>query len=204
MPVARSDIEGAGSIGASAGCEKGNKMSERINTQTSSPVGSDTLLSRAREAVAALIALLIIVCLIFMLWQAFNQIQRGDKSDIAFQQVKDLLLFINPLVGVVIGYYFNKVSTESRAESAEATAQAASLTAHQAQAARSEAEHRVTAVEAEAVEATDTLHDFVPLTEEMLAQLPALAGAVGEAADPSLTLRYRLQNALQRAKRITG
>jgi hypothetical protein len=42
-----------------------------------------------------------------------------------FARAKDLLLFINPILGVVIGYYFNKASTEGRAEQAEENTRAA-------------------------------------------------------------------------------
>jgi len=46
-----------------------------------------------------------------------------------YARVKDLLLFINPLLGVIIGYYFNKVSSDLRAETAEMAARTASVTA---------------------------------------------------------------------------
>jgi hypothetical protein len=42
-------------------------------------------------------------------------------ADPIYNRAKDLLLFINPLIGIVIGYYF----TKGRAEKAEAAAQTA-------------------------------------------------------------------------------
>jgi hypothetical protein len=42
-------------------------------------------------------------------------------TDPIYNRAKDLLLFINPLIGIVIGYYF----TKGRAEKAEAAAQTA-------------------------------------------------------------------------------
>lgn len=81
-----------------------------------------------KESVAALIAIVLVGCLVFMIRQAFQSLGSA-QSDPSFDRLKDLLLFINPLVGVVIGYYFNRVSTEARAENAERTAQGATATA---------------------------------------------------------------------------
>lgn len=63
------------------------------------------------------------------------------------------LLIVNPLLGVVIGYYFNKVSTEARAESTESTAQSATMSAQQATEARNAAEAEAQAARSEAEEA---------------------------------------------------
>lgn len=81
-----------------------------------------------KESVTALIAIVLVGCLVFMIRQAFQSLGSA-QSDTSFDRLKDLLLFINPLVGVVIGYYFNRVSTEARAENAERTAQGATATA---------------------------------------------------------------------------
>lgn len=166
-----------------------------------SPLSPDPLLSRAKEAVASLLALIIVLTLLVMLWKAFRVL--STDSDKAFQQVKDLLLFINPLVGVVIGYYFNKVSTEARAESAEATAQAATTTAQQAAEARQEAENRASEAESVSDSAREALDEIIPAAEAVLARQPAtaaLADGNGEAASVA-GARLELQHALQRARR---
>ena len=58
-----------------------------------------------------------------------------------------------PLLGVVIGYYFNKASSEPRAETAEAAAKTAVASAQQATEARDQAEAEAEVATAEAEEA---------------------------------------------------
>src|SRR5262245_37539536 len=92
------------------------------------PNSVDASLRRFREYVAAGIALLVVLGTFGMLIAAFWYIDSNES----FARVKDLLLIVNPFLGVVIGYYFNKVSTEARAESAENTARTATASAQQA------------------------------------------------------------------------
>lgn len=167
------------------------------------PPLTDALLTRAKEAVAAVIAIIVIICLIAMIWKAFGLMNKDD-SEVAFRQVKDLLLFINPLVGVVIGYYFNKVSTEARAESAEATAKAASTTAQQATEARQKAEGDAEKSQQEAETARETIRELIPAAEAVLAQpRPALSRTEGdEPAEAVVGPRLDLQRALRRARSI--
>jgi hypothetical protein len=40
-------------------------------------------------------------------------------QDKAYAQVKDLLIFVNPFLGLVIGYYFQKSASDARAQNAE-------------------------------------------------------------------------------------
>jgi hypothetical protein len=126
--------------------------------------------------------------------------------------VKDLLLFINPLVGVVIGYYFNRVSTEARAEGAERTAQQATATAQQAQSARNEAEARAERNKGQVKETMAALQSIIPAAQRVLLHLPpmprpsASGGAVGQAAaaDPMAEARIALEWSLDRARDVTG
>src|SRR5882724_5994113 len=90
----------------------------------------DNPLSRFREYVAAGIAVLIVVTGLGMVLYVLLRSTTADKD--TFERAKDMLLFINPLLGLVIGYYFNKVSTEGRAESAEKTARNATVASAQA------------------------------------------------------------------------
>ena len=59
----------------------------------------DPAMSRLRERVAALIALLVILAALSMAVVAFRYIGDSEK----FGRVKDLLLIINPILGVVLG-----------------------------------------------------------------------------------------------------
>jgi hypothetical protein len=174
----------------------------------------DTTLRRFREYVAAGIAVLVVLGTFGMLIAAFSYIE----SDESFGRVKDLLLIVNPFLGVVIGYYFNKVSTEARAESAESTARTATANAQQAvtraevaentaQAATADAQQAATArdaAEAKVQTAIATLSDVQEAAEKVLAQ-PAPAPAVlGDEAPPIDDGRAELRAALERAKRTIG
>lgn len=161
-----------------------------------------------KELMAALIGIGLVVCLLVMIVKAFDFI-RVPADDPAFQKVKDLLLFINPLVGVVIGYYFNRVSTEARAENAERTAQGATATAQAAQTARGEAEAQAQINKAESEEAKSVLQDIIPDAESLLSQMPppspAVLGSAGTASVETLTEpRRNLQRSLERARALTG
>ena len=83
----------------------------------SSPLYIDPWLRRFREYVTAALAGIVVLGTMVMVAFAFASVNVPDT----FNRAKDLLLFLNPLVGLVIGYYFSKVSSEGRAESAEAT-----------------------------------------------------------------------------------
>lgn len=71
---------------------------------------------KIREWTSVWLALPIVFVFLVGLGVAFTH-EIGD-----FTHVKDLLSFLSPLVGIVIGYYFSKVTTEARAESAEKSA----------------------------------------------------------------------------------
>ncbi len=175
-----------------------------MSEQPSLDVRTGSALRRFREYVTAFIAVIVILSTIVMMIVALGYV---DSSDDQFSRVKDLLLLINPLLGVVIGYYFNKVSTEARAESAEATAQSASLGAQQATEARNVADAAAQAARAEAEEAVSTLSEVSRAAEQVLSQMPAPApGILGvdESGIPVEDARLELLTALARAKRITG
>jgi len=175
---------------------------------SSAPV--DASLRRFREYVAASIALLVVLGTFGMLIAAFSYIE----NDQAFARVKDLLLIVNPILGVVIGYYFNKTSTEARAESAESTARTATASAQQAvtraevaentaQAAQADAQQATTArdaAQAKAQTAIATLSDLQQAAERALVQsAPAVLGAEAQPSDDG---RAELRAALERARRV--
>ena len=180
------------------------------------PSSVDTSLRRFREYVAAGIALLVVLGTFGMLIAAFSYIESNET----FARVKDLLLIVNPFLGVVIGYYFNKVSTEARAESAESTARTATANAQQAvtraevaentaQVAQADAQQAAVArdaAETKAQTAITTLSDVQAAAERVLAQ-PATAPAVLGADDGSSAVedaRNALRAALERARRMMG
>ncbi len=203
------------------GVDAGNQPTPNIETIPPS-VEANTYMDKGlrwvKELLAGVIGITLVACLLIMISKAFDLIGK-DASDISFQRVKDLLLFINPLVGVVIGYYFNRVSIEARAENAERTAQEATTTAQQAQVARGQAESQAQQAESqaqvnksEANEARSALRDFIPAAETLLSQMPppaplplgnALGAGPAVAPNPLAEARQALLKSLERARAIT-
>ena len=163
----------------------------------------DPAMGRFRERVAALIAVVIIIASLVMLALAFRSLDDKEK----FARAKDLLLIINPVLGVVIGYYFNRVSTEGRAESAESVARTTAADARRAMESRDKAERVANVARADAQETRTHLEDVSQAAEKMLAQTPGRTpGTLGvsETAKPADDARSELEAALARARRIRG
>jgi hypothetical protein len=160
----------------------------------------DATMSRFRERVAALIALLVILAALAMMGFAFRYIGDDDR----FARAKDLLLIINPVLGVVIGYYFNKVSTEARAEGAESAARGALADARRAADSRDRAEDLARGARAEAEETGRRLDDLSRAAEGVVAQshtprsAALAAGEKGQALENALR---ELEAALARTRR---
>ncbi|MCA1615225.1 MAG: hypothetical protein LC800_14050 [Acidobacteria bacterium] len=178
------------------------------------PTTAESVLHWLKESVAALIGIALVVCLLYMIWGAFGHLNAG-QNDPSFDRIKDLLLFINPLVGVVIGYYFNRVSTEARAENAERTARGAAATALQAESARTGALSLAEQNRAEAELAKSALDQVVPAAETVLSQMEADASggsgdlgvaesAAGASHDPLSEARLNLRVALERARAVVN
>ena len=173
-------------------------MSEQQKVEATASAVTDPTLRRLREYVAALLAAIIVLGTVVLLVSGLGFITAPEP---AFTRVKDLLLFLNPLVGVVIGYYFNKISTEARAESAEATAKQASESAHKADQMRDKAESEVKSTQAEMKETKTCLSDLSKAAEKVLSQpKPGTLGG-GEGGAALTETRLELQSALERAKR---
>lgn len=178
-------------------------MSEQQPEQPVVRAEPDRFVRRLREFVSAGIALVVILSSVIMLVQAFNYL----KSPEEFDRVKDLLLFINPLLGVVVGYYFNRVTSEPRAEKAETAATAALATAQNASAARNEAEAEAEAAKGEAKEVKEALKEVDEAAEKMMLQAPApsmgVLGVDEESGEPAaMQARLELQIALRHARRL--
>jgi predicted lipid-binding transport protein (Tim44 family) len=176
-------------------------MSEQLPAQPVVKTDPDLAMRRLREYVSAGMAGIIILGTVIMMIMAFSHLQTPDE----FARVKDLLLFINPLLGVVIGYYFNKVTSEARAETAEKTVQSAMTSAQQASAERDKAQADAKSAKSEAQETKEVLKDMVDATEKTVAQAPAEGTttlAVDEQGRPAPAPSVELQLAWTRAKRL--
>ena len=142
-----------------------------LSTTSSTPPvapGPDPKVQARREQVTANLAYSIIGLFAVLLIGAFFYIDDGAK----FEHVKDLLSMITPIVGVVLGFYFNKASTERRAESAEEGAKAATEAARQASEERAQAQ-------TEATQATQSLNEVSNAAGELL------GNSGGEHPDPA-------------------
>ncbi|SRR6266508_5303381 len=157
----------------------------------------DPWLRRGRELIAALLALIVVVGTAVLIAKAFRFVGVEDTKDQSFQHAKDLLTIILPLLGVVLGYYFNRVSTENRAETAEKSAQTATTNAQQANEARQHAE-------AENRETKDSLKEVSNAAEKLLKPQDSTLDVLGETASGNSSFqqaRSDLRAALNRAKR---
>ena len=174
-------------------------MDARIDASTAKGLSMETKLRVLREVVGATIALVIVLVTGIMLYVVFTRYvaSTDPAADKHFERAKDLLLFINPLLGVVIGYYFNKVSTEARAEKAEATVATANNNAQLAIADRNEAKE-------EAKEAKAVLNEVMPAAQEILNESTRQPGTLGsgESAATDSNARRTLRNALDRWHRL--
>jgi hypothetical protein len=92
--------------------------------------------STLKEWVTALLALIVVIGSVGLGIFAVRSV--GD--DKIFAKAKDLLLFVNPILGVVIGYYFSKTQTENVVKNAEAAADRANVQATAAVADKAKAE----------------------------------------------------------------
>jgi hypothetical protein len=78
----------------------------------------DKRLAIAKEIITGLLGLAIVLTMLVMLVVSFTK----PLEDAQWSRVKDLLLYMNGIAGVVLGYYFGRVPTEIRAQTAERAA----------------------------------------------------------------------------------
>src|SRR4029453_9618786 len=161
--------------------------------------GPAAALSRGREGVAALLAVGVVGASLTLIFLGFGHI--GEKEQ--FDRAKDLLLIVNPVLGVVIGYDFNKVSTEGRAENAETPARHATADLRRAADERQQAQAVAAAAKTDAEDTRGALEDLSRAAERVLAEKPirsagTLSTPEGLAADDP---RKELEEALARARR---
>jgi hypothetical protein len=124
-------------------------------------------LRRFREYVAAFFAALFIIATLILIIIAFI----NTEDEAIYSRMKDILLILLPYTGVVLGYYFSKVTIEARAEKAETAAQAALSTAQTATQERSEAVTRATESEKSAEEWKSSVAELYTLSNTMMHNL---------------------------------
>ncbi len=177
-------------------------MSQSIQTTSNSSLGSssntavdDPWPRRGREVTTALLALIVVAGTLVLIAKAFAFVSVDDTKDQSFRHAKDLLNIVLPLLGVVLGYYFNKASTETRAETAEKSVQTATVAAHQANEARRDAEFQIERTK-------ESLSEVSNAAERLLGTQAAALETLGadSSADSAVHIT-ELKAALNRAKR---
>jgi hypothetical protein len=165
-------------------------------------VPADPLLRRLREIVTAVIAFIVVLGFAAMIIVAFLQL-----DDTRVDRAKDLLAFVNPLVGVVIGFYFNRTTSEARAEQAEQTAVTADQAAVEARKAQQTADFQARDAQAAKETAKAHLSNLTTAAERMLTETPQGSGVLGgkETAPSELQdAMADLRAAVAGAKRVLG
>lgn len=161
-----------------------------------------------REGFAGLIAIVFATAFLLLIVSAYGK--HADEK--AFAAIKELITIVNGVVGVIVGYYFSRMTTEARAEKAETTAAKATDAAGKATEAASKAietakEANVaveTAKQAEHVlkARLTTLADSA--TEVMgMTTMPSTKSADGTKSAESASLA-RLRDAVRQAERALG
>lgn len=159
-------------------------MSE--NNETAFLSKAEIEMRQFRERVSSLLAGLIVIVALVVLLVAMIVGLRDEAPGQAFTNLKDVLGFLNPLLGVILGYYFNKVSSENRAENAEKTARIAAATAQEAEAARQAMWQQNQAIRQQLGLMQDVMGDLTAAASQMLEHTPesdderAISFAVGQ------------------------
>jgi hypothetical protein len=110
---------GNGGSGSGDTSSRTNKGSGGKSGGSSSADG----LTWLKESMTSLLAAAIVVVALALLWRTFTAGGGSGKSAPSiFARDKDVLQYILPILGTVIGYYFGRVPAERRAEKAEQTA----------------------------------------------------------------------------------
>ncbi|MFH1116550.1 MAG: hypothetical protein V1792_21765 [Pseudomonadota bacterium] len=162
---------------------------------------TDNTLRWIREIVAAGIAVIVVLATFFIVAWALRY--TGDPE--RFARVKDLILVIFPVLTLVLGYYFTRSSTESRAENAEAISKAATSNAQTATEGQNAALAEAAAAKSKENEAIEAMKELGEAAEKAIT--PTLTRGLGvlggeEAAEPPQDPTIEFRVAWARAKRL--
>lgn len=158
----------------------------------------ETGLRYLREIIALLIAAVILGGFLLMIRDMYLNI--GDEHH---QERKDLLQIFTGFLGIVIGYYFNRVSTEARAEKAETAARRANETVQGVNVERADALRESSLAKEAAVIAKSELRNLLhaartlPDTPDKGQTRAAVSGS--SSVEDELKI---LQDAVERAKKF--
>jgi hypothetical protein len=161
---------------------------------------NDSRLPLIREGAAALLAMTVMVMFFYLLAQALKSLPSSGTQAADFTPIKELLAIVNPVVGLIIGYYFSRATSEARAEKAEAAVQTANDTANQAQQTAKTAEQAKAQTEAHAEKTTGALQSLVTAVGSQIKSDGEHASNAEAARRAEAEAQLRV--ALERAKQI--
>lgn len=161
-------------------------------------IATELTLERWRELFAGILAVLIVAGMVIVGAIAVIYLSNAD----AFQRAKDLLLIITPFVGVVLGYYFNKVTSDARAAALQRAADSSAAVAITATEASQRAEMQAQSAQTDASKARGTLAAVVEAADKVGTSRGGTPGVLGadEAAITPAEIEFRL--ALERARQL--
>ncbi len=165
--------------------------------QTNAVVTTELWLERLREYVAAGLAFVVILGMLVMGYIAVVNLGSAES----FQRAKDLLLIVNPFVGVVIGYYFNKVTSDARAVALQRAADTASEVALTASADSQRAEQQAQAAQQQTEQLRGALGEMVAAAESAGAGKPGTLGLLSGDDEAAREKQIEFRLALERARR---
>ncbi|NUM47801.1 MAG: hypothetical protein HUU38_24100 [Anaerolineales bacterium] len=179
-----------------------------MSNQEPSPPNKSNV-SVFREYFSSILALLVVGAFLAMV--GFTLPVAFNGTDEALTRAKDLLTLVSPFAGMVIGYYFNKATSDARAESAEKNAQAATQTAQKAAVEKEKAESLARKSEEEIKAMRTDLLEMWGAANDMVHEMPRIGGdqskrglipaSGGEEAAPDNKTMWKLQEALKRAEK---
>ena len=166
-------------------------------------------LNMFREYFSSILAFVIVGAFLIMVGVTLPIAFNG--SDEAFTRAKDLLTLVSPFTGMVIGYYFNKATSDARAENAEQNAKEATQMVQKATLDREKAHEEARKSEKEIQEmrvdllemwtaANDMIHE--PTSGNLEIDTGLLRKGLGQETEgPGNKTMWKLQEALKRAEK---
>lgn len=155
----------------------------------------DTWLPVIRETVAGVVAIIFVLTFLLLVKAGYASTHSAQE----FAGIKELIAIVNAVVGVIIGYYFSRMTTEARAERAESTAEGAVATAARANEQERAARSEVTAITADGSQAKVALS---ALRDAARQAVVTPKGAVTASGSPDPAALVRLDAALRAADRV--
>lgn len=156
--------------------------------------GKTSWLPAIRETFAGIIAIVFATTFLILVFTAYQHY----ADDKAFSAIKELITIVNGIVGIIVGYYVSRMTTEARAEKAEATALQSADTAGKAAEAAGKATEAAASATQKEREATGQLTMLTAAAREVLPTDPGgiQAKRALEAGQPDPAALARLSEAI--------